>query len=103
VEPKKNSGTNGLPILRDTDHYQEWAEVLGQEYRSLEKRVARRKNKVIDGYGLTSPAEFFAVATESFFEKSEGMQKRLPDLYEQLQRFYAVDPAKWSERDRKGL
>jgi len=100
---EENSGTNGLPILRDTDHYQEWAEVLGQEYRSLEERVARRKNKVIDGYGLTSPAEFFAVATESFFEKSEGMQKRLPDLYEQLQRFYAVDPAKWSERDRKGL
>lgn len=95
---EENSGTNGLPILRDTDHYQEWAQVLGQEYRSLETRVARRKNKVIDGYGLTSPAEFFAVATESFFEKSAAMQKRLPDLYEQLKRFYAVDPATWSKR-----
>lgn len=65
---------------------------------AFEKRVARRKNRVIDDYGLTSPAEFFAVATESFFEKGAAMSKRLPDLYEQLQRFYAVDPAKWRKR-----
>ena len=95
---EENSGTNGLPILGETDHYRDWAEVLGQEYRSLETRVARRKNKVIDEYGLTSPAEFFAVATESFFEKSAAMQKRLPDLYGQLKRYYAVDPAQWLKR-----
>ena len=53
-------------------------------------------NKVlIDEYGLTSPAEFFAVATESFFEKAMAMQKRLPHLYEQLKKFYSVDPASW--------
>jgi Mlc titration factor MtfA (ptsG expression regulator) len=95
---EENSGTNGLPILQETAHYADWAEVLGREYRAFEKRVARRKNKVIDDYGLTSPAEFFAVATESFFEKGAAMSKRLPDLYEQLQRFYAVDPAKWRKR-----
>ena len=95
---EENSGTNGLPILQETAHYADWAEVLGREYRAFEKRVARRKNKVIDDYGLTSPAEFFAVATESFFEKGAAMSKRLPDLYEQLQRFYAVDPAKWHKR-----
>ena len=95
---EENSGTNGLPILQETAHYAEWAEVLGREYRAFGKRVARRKNKVIDDYGLTSPAEFFAVATESFFEKGAAMSKRLPDLYEQLQRFYAVDPAKWHKR-----
>jgi Mlc titration factor MtfA (ptsG expression regulator) len=95
---EENSGTNGLPILQETAHYADWAEVLGREYRAFEKRVARRKNMVIDDYGLTSPAEFFAVATESFFEKGAAMSKRLPDLYEQLQRFYAVDPAKWRKR-----
>jgi len=93
---EENSGTNGLPILHETDHYDEWAEVLGREYRSLEDRVARGKNKVIDDYGLTSPPEFFAVATESFFEKAFAMQKRLPDLYAQLKKFYAVDPAGWT-------
>lgn len=92
---EENNGTNGQPILHAAGHYQEWAEVLGREYRSLADRVSRRKNEVIDDYGLTSPAEFFAVATESFFEKAMAMQKRLPDLYEQLQKFYSVDPAAW--------
>lgn len=92
---EENSGTNGQPILHAAGHYQEWAEVLGREYRSFADRVSRRKNKVIDEYGLTSPAEFFAVATESFFEKAMAMQRRLPDLYEQLKKFYAVDPASW--------
>ena len=96
---EENSGTNGLPLLKDLDHYDDWAEVLGREYELLEERVVRRKNKVIDEYGLTSPAEFFAVATESFFEKGESMKKRLPDLYEQLHRFYAVDPASWPRID----
>jgi len=67
---EENSGTNGQPILHAAGHYQEWAEVLGREFRSFAERVSRRKNKVIDEYGLTSPAEFFAVATESFFEKA---------------------------------
>lgn len=92
---EENSGMNGQPILHAAGHYQEWAEVLGREYRSFADRVSRRKNKVIDEYGLTSPAEFFAVATESFFEKAMAMQRRLPDLYEQLKKFYAVDPASW--------
>lgn len=92
---EENNGTNGQPILHAAGHYQEWAEVLEREYRSFADRVSRRKNKVIDEYGLTSPAEFFAVATESFFEKAMVMQRRLPDLYEQLKKFYAVDPASW--------
>ena len=92
---EQNSGTNGQPILHTAGHYREWAEVLGREYRSFADRVSRRKNKVMDEYGLTSPAEFFAVATESFFEKAVAMQKRLPDLYEQLKKYYAVDPASW--------
>ena len=93
---EQNAGTNGLPILNDADHYRQWAEVLGREYRQFGDRVARRKNKVMDEYGLTSPAEFFAVATESYFEKGRAMRKRLPDLYEQLKRFYVVDPATWT-------
>ena len=92
---EENNGTNGQPVLHVDGHYQEWASVLGREYESFADRVARRKNKVMDEYGLTSPAEFFAVATESFFEKGWSMRKRLPDLYDQLSKFYAVDPASW--------
>nr|MDJ0919064.1 zinc-dependent peptidase [Woeseiaceae bacterium] len=92
---EENGGTNGQPILHAEGHYEEWADVLGREYEAFADRVARRKNKVMDEYGLTSPVEFFAVATESFFEKGWSMKRRLPDLYEQLKKFYVVDPASW--------
>lgn len=86
---------DGLPVLRESAHYKEWAEVLTREYDEFIDRVERGKNKVIDEYGAVSAPEFFAVATESFFEKSKQMKKRLPELYQQLQTFYGLDPAEW--------
>ena len=94
---EENAGTNGLPSLNADHHYAEWAEVLGREYQELEQRVRTGDNHVLDDYGLESPEEFFAVATESFFEKPKAMKDRLPDLYEQLKRFYCVDPANWRQ------
>ena len=92
---EENASTDGLPILGERDHYEEWARVLGREYQRLEGRVARNENRVLDEYALTSPPEFFAVATESFFEKPTEMKDLLPDLYGQLRRFYRLDPASW--------
>ena len=86
---------NGLPLLRNDSHYKEWNEVLSEEYNALDERAKKRKNKVLDEYGTVSPAEFFAVASESFFEKPRQMKKRLPDLYRQLQIFYNIDPESW--------
>ncbi len=92
---EENGVMDGLPVLRESAHYKEWAEVLSQEYDEFLDRVDRGKNRVIDEYGAVSAPEFFAVATESFFEKSEQMRKRLPELYKQLQTFYGLDPAEW--------
>jgi Mlc titration factor MtfA (ptsG expression regulator) len=44
-------------------------------------------------YGATNPGEFFAVATEVFFEQSHELQESEPALYEVLARFYRQDPA----------
>jgi len=90
-----NSTMNGLPVLRDSSHYAEWANVLSKEFDALLIRVNRGTNSVIDTYGTVSPAEFFAVATESFFEKPVQMKAKLPELYQQLDRFYNLDPAAW--------
>jgi hypothetical protein len=49
----------------------------------------------MDSYGATNPAEFFAVATETFFEKPHQLLKNHPALYEQLQRYYQLDPRQW--------
>lgn len=86
---------NGLPVLRNKSHYKEWNKVLSQEFNALHKRAKRGGNKVLDEYGTVSPAEFFAVASESFFEKPIQMKKRLPELYKQLETFYNTDPASW--------
>jgi Mlc titration factor MtfA (ptsG expression regulator) len=48
---------------------------------------------VLRDYAATNEAEFFAVATEVFFERSGMMKRRAPDLYEELHRFYGFDPA----------
>lgn len=95
---EENNGTNGMPILGAGASRGEWASVLGKEFKTFADRVARGRNRVIDEYGLTSPPEFFAVATESFFEKPAAMKKELPDLYAQLQRFYRLDPATWAKQ-----
>lgn len=92
---EENEIMNGLPVLRDSSHYAEWAEVLSKEFDSLLIRVDRGTNSVIDAYGAVSPSEFFAVATESFFEKPLLMKNKLPDLYQQFRRFYNLDPAVW--------
>ena len=52
---------------------------------------------MIDRYGATNPAEFFAVVTETFFEKPRQLQAKHPALYEQLQAFYRQDPASLNE------
>ena len=88
---------DGLPLLREQSHYAEWSKILGAEYISLQERAKRRKNKVLDTYGTVSPPEFFAVATESFFEKPRQMKSRLPDLYHQLKTFYQLDPEAWRQ------
>ena len=92
---EENEIMDGLPILRNSADYKEWAEVLRREYDALQKRIDKGKDTVLDGYATVSPPEFFAVATESFFEKPEQMKNKLPELYEQLKRFYNLDPATW--------
>ena len=86
---------NGLPVLKNESRHKEWNKVLSEEYDALHERAKRGGNKVLDEYGTVSPAEFFAVASESFFEKPVQMKKRLPELYKQLQTFYNIDPVSW--------
>jgi len=92
---EENQLMDGLPILKDRSHYKEWAEVLTREYEAFLERVQKNTNRVIDSYGAVSAVEFFAVVSESFFEKPQHMKTKLPELYEQLSRFYGVDTAEW--------
>lgn len=85
----------GVPILRRDSDYLIWADVMTREYQQLCNDVERGVKTVIDSYGATNPAEFFAVATETFFEKPHQLLKKHPALYEQLQCYYQLDPMQW--------
>jgi len=95
---EENVSMDGLPVLHEHVDYPDWARVMSEEFADLIKRVQRNRNTVLDGYGSTSPAEFFAVTSEVFFEKGKRMKDRLPMLYAQLEQYYGVDPAGWEKR-----
>jgi Mlc titration factor MtfA (ptsG expression regulator) len=86
---------NGAPVLAHHDMYAAWARVLGQEYEQLQEAVERHERTLMDAYGTQSPAEFFAVATETFFEKPMELRDEHSELYAQLREFFRQDPAAW--------
>jgi hypothetical protein len=86
---------NGAPLLARRSHYQGWARVMGAEYMQLRARARRHEETLLDPYGATDPAEFFAVASETFFEQPVQMAEQHPDLYAELSRFYRINPLSW--------
>jgi Mlc titration factor MtfA (ptsG expression regulator) len=82
-------GTPRLPSMAD---YGPWAQIMSLHYLRL-REGGKPERRILDMYGATNEAEFFAVATETYFEKPRQMKRLLPDLYEELQSFYGGDPA----------
>lgn len=84
---------DGTPALQSIEQYETWKDVMAAEYNSLVKHSQRRRVTLLDHYGAESESEFFAVATECFFEKPLEMADTHPRLYELLREFYRQDPA----------
>lgn len=89
----EDGAMNGAPDLGRRSSYAAWAQALGAEYDELLERVAAHQPTDIDVYGANSPAEFFAVITEAFFETGGQLKREHPELYEVLRAFYRQDPA----------
>ncbi|MEN9704358.1 MAG: hypothetical protein RLZZ393_237 [Pseudomonadota bacterium] len=86
---------NGAPLLHKREDYARWSEVLGGEYSRLREALARGEPTLLDPYAATDPAEFFACASELFFERARDLAAHHPALYNQLRRYYCVDPVRW--------
>ena len=97
---QEDGSADGAPILEQRTAYREWAKVLGHDYTDLVADSKRGRRTVMDRYGATDPAEFFAVATETFFEKPEQLSEKHPELFEELRDYYHLDPREWEERAR---
>ncbi|MGB9989106.1 M90 family metallopeptidase [Massilia sp. SM-13] len=95
----ESGSTNGAPYLGSQDSYRSWSEVLSRDFANLRyDAYYGREDSVMDHYGATSPAEFFAVATETYFEKPWQMAERHPMLFGELLKYYRVDPRDWLDR-----
>jgi len=92
---QQNGEANGAPILRGRRRYRQWSQVLGQEFAALQWRAEAGEPSLFSDYGATNPAEFFAVASEVFFEQPEQMAALHPALYGELSGFYKVNPLSW--------
>lgn len=92
-----NGIADGIPQLPDRAAYARWGAVMGPEYDALVAASADRSGSgpFLDPYGATHPAEFFAVASETFFEEPWDLVEEHRELYEELAKFYGLDPASW--------
>ncbi len=95
---QEDGQAEGVPILPRALDYEVWKQVMSAEYLQLCDRVENGKKTVLDSYGVTNPAEFFAVATETFFEKPNQLSQKHEALYGILQRFYRIDPRQWQNQ-----
>jgi MtfA peptidase len=86
----EDGGSDGTPYLDGRSQYAAWARAMAPEYERLR---ARPEGSLLGEYAATHPAEFFAVATEVFFERPADMRLRHPEIYAELSRYYGLDPA----------
>jgi hypothetical protein len=96
---QEDGSANGAPILEKRSSYRTWAMVLSKEYQDLQRTALAGRKDIMDAYGATDPAEFFAVATETFFERPKQMKLTHPELYNELESYYGLDPLKWFENN----
>lgn len=91
----ESGSTNGAPYLQSRARYARWSAVFVHEFALLQQAARRQAAGVIDPYGASSPAEFFAVATEAFFGNPVALAQQHPALFAALGEYYCVDPREW--------
>jgi Mlc titration factor MtfA (ptsG expression regulator) len=97
-----DGATDGVPPLADRAAYERWTRICKQEYQQLRALSDSGREGLLDPYGSIDEAEFFAVATEAFFDAPLALLAQHSALFEVLSAFYRQDPAA-RERRVRGL
>jgi MtfA peptidase len=87
-----NGAADGLPPLHVGMDRARWHEAFKVAYEGFCDAVDRDRETWLDPYASESPAEFFAVVSEAFFEDPQETRRRYPDVYDQLKLFYRQAP-----------
>ena len=98
----RDGTADGTPELHTTKLFRAWVEICSKEYFRLQKRTAAGKKTLLDSYGAVHEAEFFAVATEFFFDRPREMRRERPELYDVLCAYYRQDTAARKDRLKTG-
>jgi len=88
----RNGAVDGLPVLHAGMSIETWAAAFNAAYQDFCRRVDAGEDPEIDPYAAESPAEFFAVLTEYFFEAPDVLQEHYPAVYQQMRLYYRQDP-----------
>jgi len=88
----KSGAADGMPPLHAGMSRQCWMEVMSRAFSNFQRRVDSGEETPLDPYGAELPTEFFAVASEAFFETPELLKAEYPEVHEQLKLFYRQDP-----------
>lgn len=87
-----NGAMNGFPPLHREMSAEQWAQAFAAAYADFCAKAEKDMETALDPYGAENPAEFFAVASEAFFETPHILQHEYPDVYQQLAAFYRQNP-----------
>src|SRR5882762_7156770 len=100
----ENFAADGTPALATRKQQLAWREVMRTEFASLRAAEETGIPTLLDTYGATNAAEFFAVSTEAFFERPIMLRAQHPRLYAEFQEYFRQDPVEFSaERTRQNL
>lgn len=88
-----DGSADGTPPLDGSAARRAWIAAFAPAYLAHKDRADRGKKSFLSDYAVTNEAEYFAVATEAFFEKPGALARELPDVYAQLRDFYKLDLA----------
>jgi Mlc titration factor MtfA (ptsG expression regulator) len=89
----RNGAANGMPPLHRGMDRARWTRALSTAFDDFRSRAGSGAAHVMDDYAAEDPAEFFAVASELFFVRPDGLASRYPDVYHELRLFFRQDPA----------
>jgi len=92
----EDDGSEGAPTMTTRVEYLAWARVMSSEFEVLRAADEAGRPTLLDTYGATNPAEFFAVVTEAFFERPRALRAKHPKLYAEFVHFFRQDPARFS-------
>jgi Mlc titration factor MtfA (ptsG expression regulator) len=89
----KSGEADGVPPLPTREARERWIEVFDAEFDRFCAELHAGKEGILDPYAAEHEAEFFAVASEAFFESPNALKREYPKLYGLFQGFYKQDPS----------